>query len=133
MSERDSTSFFEGSRTVTDLTPSDFDDMRVWKLKNHKCSMVLFYCAWCPHCQAAREVWEKLGEVAVYADVCGMNCEKYKTHISKIKEEMAGLVQGYPTIVIYRYGEPVEVYKSPDRSLNALVEVSKRLCLPKDK
>lgn len=131
MGERDSTSFFAGSKFVTELTPNDFDGMNVWKLKNHKCSMVLFYCAWCPHCQKVKETWEQLGQKAVYADICGMNCEKFKSHISKIKEEVPELIQGYPTIVIYRYGEPVEIYKNPDRSLTALLEASTRLCKPK--
>lgn len=131
MSERESSDFFKGTsneKFVTDLSPADFDDMNSWKLKKHKCSMVLFYCAWCPHCRDVKDNWAQVGRIAVYADICGMNCEKYKSHISKIKEEIPELIKGYPTIVIYKKGEPVEVYKDSDRSVEALLKVCEKLC-----
>lgn len=127
--ERDSTDFFTGddAKFVTELKPSDFEGEATWKLKNHKCSIVLFYCAWCPHCQAVRGTWRDLAEKAAFFDVCAFNCEKHKGHVSKIKEDMPELIRGYPTILIYENGEVKESYTG-DRTTGALISACMRSC-----
>lgn len=123
----ESQDFFTGSRSVIELKPSDFDEVKTWTLKKHKCSIVMFYCAWCPHCQAMRETWEKVADMATFFDVCAFNCEKHKAHVLKMNEDMTGFIEGYPTIIIYKNGEPFERYEG-DRSVGALLKVCMKSC-----
>ena len=120
-------SYFSLSRFVKELSDDSFDDIATWRLKKHKCSIVLFYTPWCPHCINVKEMWGKLGNIAAFFDVCAFNCEKYKGHLAKIKEDMPYLIQGYPTIIIYNNGEPIEEYNG-DRNLNKLVQACMRSC-----
>lgn len=114
-------------RFVQELKPSDFDPITTWKLKDKECSIVLFYCPWCPRCQAIKETWKELGRVAAFFNVLAFNCEKYKRHMLKIKEDAPELIRGYPTIVVYQKGSPVEDYQG-DRSLESLLKTCMRIC-----
>ena len=100
--------YFSNSRFVTELTPKDFNQVATWKLKNHKCSIVMFYLPTCPYCKAMKDIWEELGETAAFFDVCAFNCGKYRTHLNKIKNDMPHLVNGFPTMIIYENGSPIE-------------------------
>ena len=102
--------FYAESRFVKELKPDNFDQISTWKLNDKGCAMVLFYCAWCPHCQSIKSEWEKFAEIATFMKVYALNCEKQKGHLEKIKYDMPQLVKGFPTIVIYKNGEPVEHY-----------------------
>ena len=128
---KDSADFFSSShnKAIIELKPKDFDEYATWRLKTHKCSIVLFYCAWCPHCQNLKDVWIKLGNIAAFFNVCAFNCEKYKLHISKIREDMPEMIRGYPTIIIYEKGEPVEQHiDESQRDVNSLIKVCLRAC-----
>lgn len=114
-------------RFVKELKSNDFDSLVSWKLKSPSCSMVLFYCPWCPHCQAVKETWKKLGRVAVFANIQAFNCEKNKRHLLKIQEELPELIRGFPTIVIYRDRVPVEEYRG-DRTFSSLLKTCMRIC-----
>lgn len=124
---RDSTSFFEGSTTVRELSPKDFDPIATWKLKDKSCTVVLFYCAWCPHCVAVKDEYTKLGKMSGFMNVAAMNCEKHKAHIGKIKSDMPELVRGYPTIIFYSGGEPQEQYMG-ERTAAEMVKGCMRVC-----
>lgn len=126
----ESKGYFEDSRFVTELSSKDFDQVATWKLKNHKCSIVLFYAPWCPHCQAMKEVWEELGETAAFFDVCAFNCEKNKTHLNKIKNDMPDMVRGFPTMIIYENGTPIEQVgeTSEERNVSTMVASCMRAC-----
>jgi thioredoxin-like negative regulator of GroEL len=127
---RESDDYFSKSKFVIELQPSSFDSEATWKLREHKCSAVLFYAPWCPHCKAMKETWEQLGETAAFYDVCAFNCEKHKEHVAKIKEDMPELVRGYPTMILYKQGVPVENVgtTTEDRTLSRLVEACARGC-----
>jgi len=96
---------------ITELTPQDFDLQKSWKLRKHKCSIVLFYLPTCPHCIAMKDEWVKLGRLAAFFDVCAFNSSEYSDYIMKIREEVPELIEGYPTIIVYQNGEPVEKYR----------------------
>jgi thiol-disulfide isomerase/thioredoxin len=127
---RENEDLFGTSKFVTELKPSDFDPVETWKLRNHKCSIVLFYAPWCPHCQHQVKMWNDLGEKAAFFDVCSFNCEKNSGHLMKIKEDRPDMVNGYPTFIIYKNGEPVErTGKSDDeRNVQYLLKACMRSC-----
>lgn len=127
MQKRPSDGYFDNSKTVIELTPSDFDDNRTDRLINHKCSIVLFYAPWCPHCKKLIGVWNKLGETAAFFDVCAFNCEKYKDHCERVRKDNSTLIQGYPTINIYQKGKLLKKYDG-ERELNSLVAECIKTC-----
>ena len=127
---REDTDYFASSRFVTELKSKDFDPIATWRLKRHKCSIVLFYCAWCPHCKAVKKIWEHLGETAAFFDVCAYNCEKNWTHLDQIKSDMPELIRGFPTIIIYENGEPIEKVgqTESERNVGHFIDACMRAC-----
>lgn len=127
---REEEDLFGDSKFVTELSPSDFDPVKTWKLKKHKCSIVLFYAPWCPHCQQQVKMWNDLGKTAAFFDVCSFNCEKNKSHLMKIKEDRPDMVNGYPTFIIYENGEPVEAVgqNGENRNVGYFVKACMRSC-----
>ena len=128
--ERPSEDYFSSSSFVTELTAKDFDPVETWKLQNHKCSIVLFYAPWCPYCKAVENVWNELGEMAAFFDVCAFNCEKNKKHLQKIQHDMPELVGGFPTMIIYEKGDPVEKVgtSESERTVATFVKACMRAC-----
>lgn len=123
--KRDDRNLFDNSK-VKELTAKDFDGHTPYHLKSKKCAAVLFYCAWCPHCRDFQATWKKFATTVGFLDVFAVNCEKNKGHILKIKNDMPNLIQGYPTIVFYKNGEPTE--HATNRELSALVEKAMGFC-----
>lgn len=123
-------SYFEKSPHVTELSPSDFSETVVWKLKKHNCCAILFYKPSCPFCQQVKKDWEKLGEVAKFFDVFAFNAEKYQDFILIVREEMPELIMGYPTMLIYKKGEPVESIgeDEKERKWTELLKICMRVC-----
>ena len=115
------------SRFVTQLTPKDFSKTVPYKLVKHKCSIVLFYTDWCPHCSDTKPVWNELGEKAAFFDVCAFNCEKYDDHFNKIQQANPTFVAGYPTIWIYQGGTPIKEYDGP-RDVGSLIKQCMNSC-----
>ena len=93
--ERESTSFFSNSRFVKELTSKDFDETELWKLKKNKCCIILFYAPWCPYCKAVKDVWNDLGEKAIFYRVYAMNCQKEQVWVNKVKEDLPSLIPHY--------------------------------------
>jgi protein disulfide-isomerase A6 len=120
-------SFFTKSKNVKELSSKDFEAIATWKLKSNSCSAVLFYAPWCPHCVNVKDTWETLGKKALFLEVLAFDSEKNKAHLSKIKEDMPGLVQGYPTIVFYTNGKPVEHFEG-ERTESNLLKAFMRVC-----
>lgn len=117
---------FPSNRFVYELKPSDFDSAKTYKLKDPQCSVVFFYCHWCPHCRNLQETWVKLAKIAGFMKVCAFNCEKYKEHIIRMNEEKE-LVKGYPTIIFYKKGIPVEKYND-ERTEEKLLATCMDMC-----
>jgi protein disulfide-isomerase A6 len=123
-----SKNFFKNSKNVKELSPKDFDPVATWTLKNKDLCVVLFYVDWCPHCQKMKDEYEKFAEMAAFINVYAFNCENNKSHVLKIKEDAPELVKGYPTIVFYKNGKPLEQYVSPDRTASKFLEAAMRIC-----
>jgi len=120
-------SYFSKSKFVKELTPKDFEGVATWRLKDKKCSIVLFYADWCPHCKIIKDEWEKLGEVAAFFEVYSFNCAKYMSHLGKIREDMPELIKSFPTIIFYSGGQPVEAYKG-ERTHPNFLKACMRVC-----
>ncbi len=134
--DKPSQSFYLKSRFVEELTPESFDSTNTAKLLPPKMgksvpplSVILFYCAWCPYCVKSKELYESFAKAASYARVCAFNCEKYKNHCEAIKNDMPGIIQGYPSIVFYGTdGQPKEVLDPSERTMAGLLKASMRIC-----
>jgi thiol-disulfide isomerase/thioredoxin len=134
------------SRYVKELTPSQFDAMKAYKLSStlksvpktnvKKCGtdalsgMVMFYAPWCGHCHALAPAWEEAAKISGFCNFYAFNCEKNKGHVLKIREEKPDLILSFPTIVYYRKGEPVEKYEG-ERDVQSLVKYCMNMCSEK--
>ena len=124
-------------RFVKELSPSDFDEGAPWQLKPRtdpttgekipSSGMVLFYAPWCGFCKKVKQSWIDAAKLSGFCDFYAFNCEKHKSHLSKIKSDMPQLVRGYPTIVLYKNGSPDEYYQG-DRSAQGFVSTCMNLC-----
>lgn len=124
----DDKDYFANDKHVIELGPEDFDSVATWKLNMPGCVMVLWYAPWCGYCQKVKDEWKKFGAKAAFIKVCAFNCEKNKAHLAKIKNDMPSLVRGFPTIVAYKDGKPVEHHGESDRTVTAFLETARRAC-----
>ena len=120
---------YSKSKFVKELKPSDFESKNTWKLKTKDCCVVAFYAHWCPHCVNMTSTWEELGEKAAFFKVYAFNCANMdnEKHVSKIKQDKPGLINGYPSIILYRDGVPVEKYEG-GRDIGSLINLCIRSC-----
>lgn len=119
--------YFANSKFVQELSAKDFNSTAPWKLASGGNAMVLFYAPWCGFCKATREPWEKAAKVSGFCDFFAFNCEKNKAHLEKIRADMPQLVRGYPTIIMYKNGEPDEYYNG-ERTQQEFTQACMRLC-----
>lgn len=124
---RESKDYFgKSNKYVKELTPVDFSSYQpstIIKSKNTKGNgLMMFYAPWCPHCKDLAPIWEAAAKISGFCDFYAFNCEKYKGHVLKIQESTPNLIQGYPSVIIYKNGEPFEVYDG-GRSVKELLDV----------
>lgn len=129
--------FGSDHRFVRELSPSDFDEDAPWQLKPVVDSktgekypatgMLLFYAPWCGYCKRTKDPWMEAAKLGGFCDFFAFNCEKNKAHLEKIKADMPQLVQGFPTIVLYKDGSPDEYYQG-ERTAQAFVTACMGLC-----
>ncbi len=116
------------NKFVKELQPSDFDSSAPWRLKSvdgkYPCGLVLFYAPWCPHCKDVQPIFIDAAKKVGFCDYFAFNCEKHKNHLEQIRENMPNMVTSYPTILVYKKGEPVEAYMG-ERTKDAFVEKCK--------
>lgn len=119
------------SSAVKELTSKDFDPVATWKLAPNKklgnCAIVMYYAPWCPHCQETKSVWNELASVAKFFNVYAVDSQKQAAHIDKINQDMPNLIKGFPTIIIYKKGEPVETYRG-ERNIKDLLHKIMKAC-----
>lgn len=125
--ERDGSNFFDNNTFVEELMSQDFQNVASWRLVRKECTVVLFYCAWCPHCQDVKKTWKEFGRLASFMTVAAFNCEREKAHLQKIREDMPGLIPSFPTIVFYKGGRPSESYLGK-RDLQSFLKAAMRVC-----
>lgn len=124
--------FGESNRYVKELTSSNFDSTSPWKIKElpggkKVNGLVLFYAPWCHFCKQIKEEWLKAAKTSGFCDFYAFNCEKNKEHVMKIKEDMPKLIEGFPSIIIYKDGVPDDWYNG-GRSAEELIASCMKIC-----
>lgn len=119
--------FGKTNKYVNEISHKDFDKLRSGYLKKPISGLVLFYAPWCGYCKAMKDEYEKAAKKIGFCDLCAFNCEKYKTYTKKIKNDMPSLIHGYPTIIIYKNGKPVEKYNG-GRSSEDFIKCCMEIC-----
>lgn len=120
--------FFATKSGVINLTPDDFDEHHLWQLKSKKCTAILFYATWCPYCVAVKDAWQQLGKTAKFMDITAFQSDAYPEHVQGIREEKPDLVKSYPTMIIYKKGQPVTKFGETKRSYGDLLNACMKAC-----
>lgn len=118
------------NRYVKELQPGDFDSLASWVIKSEKhpaTGIVLYYAPWCPHCKHASGPFLEAAKKCGFCNFYAFNCEKHKAHVSKIRSDMPNLIRGYPSIIVYQNGSPLEVY-SGERTADGFTQRCMKLC-----
>ena len=121
------------NRYVIELQPDDFNDKASWflkprgSLKSPVNGMVLFYVPWCGHCSRSKMPFLEAAKASGFCDFYAFNCEKHKNHVNKIRADMPNLIAGYPTIIIYKGGQPGEAY-ADERTKEAFIASCMKIC-----
>lgn len=121
--------FYKGSKVVKELSEQDFHKVKEWELISKRCSILLIYADWCGHCKSFRDTYETFARTATHLDVLAVNGSEYSKLMSKIKEDRPGLaISGYPTVLYFSGGKPIEVYKG-GRDVESLLKSSMGVCI----
>ena len=80
---------------------------------SNECEMLLFTANWCPHCRAAKPIWEEVkneykdktinGQTIVFTDV---DCTNESPDVSKMMDQYK--IEGFPTIKLIKNGQVIE-------------------------
>jgi thiol-disulfide isomerase/thioredoxin len=120
ISPKNNKDYFPKSKYVKELSPSHFDVYKTINLVDDKCCFVLFYAPWCGYCKKLRNIWKELGRVANFTNIYAFNCEKYKSHLNKMRYEDPNLIKTFPSLVLYKNKKPYKKYEG-ERTLKELL------------
>ena len=116
--------------SVIELFGSDFKNEFPWKLKDSRCTFVLFYADWCGYCQDFKPEYAKFANKSQFIRVCAVNADSNKKLLESINSSELNpefKVEGFPTLILYSKGEPVEVY-SEEKNFVALNSKAMKFC-----
>jgi thiol-disulfide isomerase/thioredoxin len=87
---------------------------------NNKAELLFFYADWCPHCKAAKPIWNDLkseyenktinGYRVVFTEV---DCSEETAEVEKLMNQYS--VEGYPTIKLVKDGQVIEYDAKPSK------------------
>lgn len=82
--------------------------------------LMFFYADWCPHCKAAKPIWNDLkseyenktinGYKVIFTEV---DCSEETTEVEKLMNQYS--VEGYPTIKLIKDGQVIEYDAKPSK------------------
>lgn len=109
---------------VREITGADFTDD--CKLKDDKCTFVLFFADWCGHCQNFKPTYINFANIITFMKVCAVNVDNNKELINKMSKTNFP-VKGFPTLLIFKNGKVIEEYRG-DRSIKDLCLKATSIC-----
>ena len=87
---------------------------------SNKAELLFFYADWCPHCKAAKPIWNDLkseyenktinGYQVIFTDV---DCSEETAEVEKLMNQYS--VEGYPTIKLVKNGQVIEYDAKPSK------------------
>ena len=114
-------SLFSSHKAVMPLQLKDFSGKN---LSKNNTGLVLFYADWCPHCHQMVDVWSSLANSASFLDIMAMNCVEPSFKDSELAKDIGG----FPTIVLYQNGKPVETFKGNRQDAGELLSSCLKIC-----
>lgn len=87
---------------------------------NNTAELMFFYADWCPHCKAAKPIWNDLkadyenktinGYRVIFTEV---DCSEETTEVEKLMNQYN--IEGYPTIKLIKDGQVIEYDAKPSK------------------
>jgi thiol-disulfide isomerase/thioredoxin len=87
---------------------------------SNKAELLFFYADWCPHCKAAKPIWNDLkseyenkpinGYQIIFTEV---DCSEETAEVEKLMNQYS--VEGYPTIKLIKDGQVIEYDAKPSK------------------
>ena len=87
---------------------------------SNKAELLFFYADWCPHCKAAKPIWNDLkaeyenktinGYQVIFTDI---DCSEESAEVEKLMNQYN--VEGYPTIKLLKDGQVIEYDAKPSK------------------
>jgi thiol-disulfide isomerase/thioredoxin len=87
---------------------------------DNSAEIMFFYADWCPHCKAAKPIWNDLkseyenktinGYKIIFTEV---DCSEETSEVEKLMNQYN--VEGYPTIKLIKDGQVIEYDAKPSR------------------
>lgn len=93
---------------------------QVGSTQNNQAELLFFYADWCPHCKAAKPIWNDLkseyenktinGYTVVFTEI---DCSEETAEVEKLMNQYN--VEGYPTIKLVKDGQVIEYDAKPSK------------------
>lgn len=108
------------------LTSSDFQEDGV-NLKSKRCTFVLYYADWCGHCQITKPEWIKFADTAQFIHVAAVDSDAQENLLAKMNKNGKIKFKGFPTIIMYCDGKPIEEFNDK-RTAAILLKSAMKIC-----